>query len=198
MKALRNLMVPLIAFVLSAGLALNFVGCTNNSPITPEDKSELHFIPLGNGNPSLNKIVKVSAWVTKEDGGELVLEFKAHKKKGVQVTLVLEVPPESISEDAELTLSIDDELLIVDVDITFGPSGITFSKPALLSVDAKWLDFSEIESRKEIGFYYYNPDTGEWERIEVKNIQVNLNNGKIMVDDAKIPHFSRYAVAWSN
>ena len=37
MKALRNLMIPLIAFVLTTGLALNFSGCTLQSPMQPGD-----------------------------------------------------------------------------------------------------------------------------------------------------------------
>ena len=39
MKALRNLVVPLIAFVLTTGLALNFSGCTQQSPMQPGDNA---------------------------------------------------------------------------------------------------------------------------------------------------------------
>ena len=203
MKAQKNLIVSLIAMVLTVGLVLNFVGCMNTSPVVPEansfsSKSGPQFISLGKRNPSLNKIIKVSSLVTREDGGELVLEFKAHKKKGVQVKLVLEVPPESISEDAELTLSIDDEMLIANVDIQFGPHGITFSKPALLSVEAESLDLSGIDSDAEIGFYYFDPETCQWEEMEAEEIEVDLDEGEIEAEDCKVPHFSRYAVAWSN
>ena len=46
MKVLKNFIVPLIAAVLMAGLALNFWGCTNNSRLTPEVMRELHFMPF--------------------------------------------------------------------------------------------------------------------------------------------------------
>ena len=204
MKPLRKMIIPIIAMTLIAGLILNFGGCMNSSPVAPEansssSQSGLQFVSLGKGDLSLNKIIQVSALITVKDGGELILKFKPRKKKeSVEVKLVLKVFPESISEDTELTLSIDDSLLIANVDMTFGPHGITFSKAALLSIDANRLDLAEVESKKDINLYYYNPDTDQWELVTVKKIKVDLNDGKIKVKDAQIPHFSRYAVAWSN
>ncbi|MFQ5754363.1 MAG: hypothetical protein ACE5HI_20475 [bacterium] len=202
MKVLNIRWIALTALTFFAGLLLLLAGCMKHSPVAPDDTllshgNELHFIPIGKGNPALMKVIRVSQLVTREDGGKLVLKFKApDKKEPVEVKLVLKVLPESISEDTELSLSIDDEKLIANVDITFAPHGITFSKPALLSIDAKRLDLSNTDEG-HYDFYYYNPDTGLWERIETKKIKVNLNKGEIEVKDARIPHFSRYAVAWS-
>ena len=114
MKVQKNLIVSLIAVVLTVGLILNFGGCANESPLAAEDKglsnqSELNFIPREEeGSPSLNKIIQVSDWVTKEDGGILKLEYKLRGKRGwreklnrpIQVVVTLQVLPHSISEDA--------------------------------------------------------------------------------------------------
>jgi hypothetical protein len=147
---------------------------------------------------SLKKMVEVSQWVTREDGGELVLVYEGEDNNNgqVEVKLTLTVLPETISEDAELRLSVDDQELIANVDITFGPHGITFSKPALLFIEAKRLDLSNVDPDR-IDFYYYSPDTGQWEKMERGELEVKPSEGYIEVKDAEIPHFSRYAMAHS-
>lgn len=198
MKALRNLIIPLIAVVVTAGLVLNFSGCANNSPYAPEDQglsnqSELHLIPLQKEEPALHKNSskqnQVSEWVTWRHGGKLTLKRLA---KDMKVVVDLRVLPHTISQDAKLTLKLDYEKL----DMTFGPEGIIFlSKPALLNISAKGLDLSGGEPDK-IDIYYYNPDTNEWEKAARKAVIVKQKQGIIRIIDAEIPHFSRYAVGW--
>ncbi len=103
---------------------------------------------------------------------------------------------QTISQDAELVLSLDDQILLGNVDVTFTPHGITFSSPALLNIEASGLDLANIPSK--IGCYYDNPDTGQWEKMETGDVIIKQDEGYIKIIDAQIPHFSRYAVAWSN
>ncbi|MCH6566091.1 MAG: hypothetical protein IH811_09490, partial [Proteobacteria bacterium] len=94
-------------------------------------KRELNIVKFGNGTVSLKKVVSVSQWVTKQDGGKLSLEYE-----GVEAKITLKVFPGAISEDAELTLNLDDQYL----DVTFNPHGITFDPPALLNIEVANLD----------------------------------------------------------
>ena len=50
----------------------------------------------------------------------------------------------------------------------------------------------------KIGCYYDNPEVSEWETMRTYDVIVKEKEGYIKVLDAKIPHFSRYAVAWTN
>ena len=187
--------------LLAVATLLNMGGCLNNSPLAPEEESlssqgKLQFLKIGDGNPSLKKVIQVSQLITKENGGELILKHEINRgDESVEVELILKVLPRTVSGDTEFTLSLDDQYLITNVDFTFGPHGIIFSKPALLSVEAEGLDLSNIHSDK-IDLYYDNPDTGQWEKMKCKEIEVDLEDGEIEVEEGEIPHFSRYAIGW--
>ena len=121
---------------------LVFFGCEKHSPVSSiesESSPDLQFIPLGNGNGSFNKIISVSEWVTKKDGGELIIDYKGseHDNGDVEVKITFKVFSNTISEDAMVTLSLDDQYLMGNVDVDFAPNGITFSEPALLNIEAK-------------------------------------------------------------
>ena len=176
----------------------------NSSPVVPEansfsSQSGLQFVSLGKGNFSLNKIIEVSEWVTRKDGGELILEYKGeeHNNGDVYVKITLKVFPETVREDTKITLSLDDQVLLANVDIVFGPNGTTFNQPALLNIEAKGLDVSGFDPSK-IDLYYDIPDIDEWEKMETKEVIVKPEEGYVKTIDGKIHHFSRYAVAWSN
>lgn len=116
--------------------------------------------------------------------------------EGVNLKITLTVLPETISEDADLTLSVDDQQLVGNVDVVFTPHGITFSQPALLNIEARGLDLSGVDPSK-IDIYCDDTDAGVWEKMERNQVLVDPAAGHIQVIDARIPHFSRYALARS-
>ncbi len=116
--------------------------------------------------------------------------------KNVEAKLTLKMFSETIREDAELVMSLDDQILVANVDVTFSPDGITFSSPALLNIEAKNLDLSGIDA-DHINVYYDNPETGEWELMNSYDVIVKVDEGYVKIMDAELPHFSRYAFAWS-
>jgi len=194
MKNIKRIITSLTATAL-----LTFSGCVSDSPIVPvqerlSTESELNFISLGDQTARLHKVIQVSEWVTYKDGGELVLEYN---NGDVYCKITLKVFSETISQDAELILSLDDQTLVANVDVSFDPHGITFSRPALLNIETKGLDLSGVNIDK-IGCYYDNPEVSEWETMRTYDVIVKEKEGYIKVLDAKIPHFSRYAVAWTN
>ena len=109
----------------------------------------------------------------------------------------LEVIPGAVSEDAELSISLDDEELVGDVYLTFGPHGTIFDPPALLNIEASGLDLSAGDP-STIDIFYDNQNTGEWEPMPREALIVDQNEGYINVINAQLPHFSRYAVAFAN
>ena len=220
MKLIGKSMVLLLAVALMTGLVLNFNGCTTNSPMTPgaenlASRDGLNMVQIGSGSLSLNKgIITVSELITPEKGGELVLKLGAsdfdensggdsddgeddieivdHRKK-IGLTIKLKVKPGSVDIPTTIYLRLDPEYL----DMDFGPDGTVFNTPAKLSIDAKGLDFSNISS-EILNVYYNNPETGQWETVERESVVISKRSGDFKINNARIPHFSRYAVGWGD
>jgi len=200
MKNLKKIISTLTSAALLAGLAIHFNACTEKSPMSSQDNQAaetqgLKILKIGDGVTRLNKIVTASRYVTRKGGGELIIDYKGyeHNNGNVNVKITLKVFKGSISQDAELMMSLDDQELLGNVDVTFSPHGITFSRPARLDIEAKNLDLSGVNP-DDINIYYDNPETGQWEVMQSYAVIVNEANGYIKVIDAKLPHFSRYAM----
>ncbi len=202
MKKIIDFAVSLTTLILLIGLASGFSACTQQSPLAPakqssiEDKG-LKILSLGDGEEeiaSLSKRIVDYEWVTIRNGGELDVEHRGKRKgKKVQIHVNLKIEPHSISRDALLKLFVDTRRFMVDFDFKFKPHGIAFSSPAILNIEAKGLDLSGIDENK-LGLYYDNPETGEWEPMEVEKIIINKETGYIRVINGQLPHFSRYAI----
>ena len=205
--------------------SLNFNACTDQSPLSstgenPFAQDNVQLIDLGDAFASLSKgELKVSAVITPEDGGQLVLikgkafkdqekDFKESgefeivdddsldivgfgKKSGFIVTLT--VLPNSVKETTELSLIMDKK----SFDMGFGPAGTVFENPALLNIIGVNLNLKKV-NLETLGIYYDNPQTGQGQKIASENIVVDKEHGFLRIRDAQIPHFSRYACAWSN
>lgn len=145
-------------------------------------------------HPLLRKTVSSSAHISVRSGGRLSLKdkFSGGPYGKVSIEVKLKFEPRSLTDDADVSLSIDDQLLLTNVDLTFGPHGLTFLKPASLDVHVKGVDLSSLNG-KTPDFCYYNETTGTWEIIQSKKIKVNFKKGEIDCQDALIWHFSIYA-----
>ncbi len=137
----------------------------------------------------------VTKYVTYENGAELQIDYKGSKHGGgnEEVRTTFKVFSHSISEDAYLTLSMNKGLLNGTIDATFKPHGITFSKDAELSIEAKNIDLSGVDA-STVGLYYVSD--GQWVKMQADKIIVKIDEGYLKIDKTKIPHFSRYAVAF--
>ncbi len=225
MKAVKKIGRSLIIGIAMTGLALNFNACTEQSPLSstgesPFAQDNLQLIDLGDAFISLNKgKFKVSAVVTPEDGGQLVLikgkafkdqkkDFKEDgeieiidddsldivgfgKKSGFVVTLT--VLPHSVKDTTELSLIMDKKRF----DMKFGPAGTVFANPALLNIIGVNLKLKKV-NLETLGIYYHNPATGQWQKIDSGEVVVDKERGYLRIRNAQVPHFSRYAAAWSN
>ena len=77
--------------------------------------------------------------------------------------------------------------------MTFQPHGIIFSQPAILNLEALGVDFSGVNP-DDVDIFYDNPATGQWEPMQRDDIIVDVNLGRIQVINARLDHFSRYAI----
>ncbi len=226
MKAIKKLSKLAVAGVLMTAFALNFNACSKQSPQSSTDESpfaqdNVILVDLGDAFASLSKgELKVSVVVTPEDGGQLVLikgkAFKDQKKdfkKSGEIEIIddedlnvvsfgkksgfivsLTVLPHSVQDTTELSLIMDKK----SFNIEFGPDGTVFANPALLNIIAVNLNLKKV-NLETLAIYYDNPETGQWEKIDSEyDVIVDKEHGFLRIRNAQIPHFSRYAVAWSN
>ncbi|MCH8954836.1 hypothetical protein IIA28_05880 [candidate division KSB1 bacterium] len=225
MKAIKKLSKLAVAGVLMTAFALNFNACTDQSPLSSTDESpfardNVQLIDLGDAFASLSKgELKVSAVVTPEDGGQLVLikgkAFKEQQKdfkesgeieivdedsldivgfgKKAGFIISLTVLPHSVKDTTELSLRMDKK----SFDMEFGPPGTVFANPALLNIIAVNLKLKKV-NLETLGIYYDNPETGQWQKIASENVVVDKEHGFLRIRNTQITHFSRYACAWSN
>jgi hypothetical protein len=117
----------------------------------------------------------------------------SYNNAGGGVKINLKILPYSINRDAYISIATDDEFLLGDVYLTFGPNGIFFNPPAIMNFEISGLNLSGIDPDL-IDIYYINPDTHLWELMPRKSVIVNAETGYIHVIDAEFSHFSRYAI----
>lgn len=169
------------------------------TPKEVETIPALSILDFGKTNLSLKKIVKKSKWFTKKEGGTLKLEHEYDLEEGgeVEVKISLRVLPGALSEDKELQLEIDDEQFLGNFDVVFSQHGTVFSRPAILNIEIEIEDIDPSSLNLDnLDIYYDNPATGQWELMprDAINIDIDDDEIKIEVVNARIPHFSRYAI----
>jgi len=183
-------------------LAIRFVGCEKSQPLGAmtefaqngeysSTQPTFQILSLGDVNNSFEKISSKSKWITVRRGGHIRLLHRG--EENLRILTTLSVFPNSISEDAEATLTIDDQDFMGCVDVNFEPEGITFNEPAFLNILASGVDLSCVDPNS-LGIYYLNDNTSEWEQMESDGFYVFPNLGKILVINARMYHFSRYAI----
>ena len=206
MKKFKKSIASLTTAVLLTGLTLNFNACTEQSPMSAETKSVtteqgLKILAFGNA-PSLKKTYTKTKWISREHGGKIELEVEFEDGEyEVEVEIELEFLPYALSESAEISLTVDDYQFLGNLDVEFNPHGITFNKPAILNFEIEIQDYYPESSTLDFGdldIYYDNQETGQWELMPRKSISIEYDEKdhelEIEVEDAKLPHFSRYAI----
>ena len=214
MKTIKKLFKVAATSALLTVFAVNFNACTEQSPMQhSETGQKLNFVSL-EGLSSLDKQSRshspegrtVSTTVTRKDGGRLRMAFqnKAELAEFENTTAVvtLDVLPYSVDRPTEISLTARMMKAIVygDIDMEYSPHGLIFNKPALLNIRGENLDLSELDPATIdlFGLYYINQETGQWEAMETDEIYIDIASGIVRVVNARLPHFSRYALAWSN
>jgi hypothetical protein len=195
--------VTAVAIILA--IAFSGVGCEKEGVLEPASSTSIAPATVARGAKgdatfsatTESNIISVTKRVTKKDGGVLKLTYDGgtHNDK-VKLTIQFKVAPKSISRDCDITMSLDADKLLTEiniVDLSFEPSGISFTKPASLSVEGKGLNLAGLPKNAKPKFYYWDEDANTWVVITFKKSQVNIDLGMINLDDGEVSHFSRYA-----
>ena len=106
----------------------------------------------------------------------------------------LEVLPNSIDVTKEIEITLETTELSGGVAVTFQPHGTIFAPDAILNIEAHGVDLSGVDPN-EVDIYYDNQETGNWELMQCDDIIVDAASGTVRVVNARLPHFSRYAIA---
>lgn len=196
-------------FLLFSFIIFISLGCQENISVNPEDNSNLQHntaswkadaqdqnidlikLPINTSN-SLQKVVTQMVYAGQTNIINYDFEYVAVTGQRVKVDAKLRIPPEALSEDIEIILSVDEEYLVTEISFTFGPAGQTFLKPLLLDIKANGLELSDLDQNDKLKFVYYNETTGTWDEMVVKFIKVDTEDGELFCLQGNIPHFSRY------
>jgi len=198
----KKLLVTVIVLCFSV-LAIGLVGCSKDSPMAPDNSldnpaevnKQIKLIPWNTSSASFNKIRSVSEWITKADGGALniqisdSLSISNNLSSSVRGNAGLTIDPGSIDADKNVTMTMDD----VNLDFYFGPSGTQFAPEARFTFWMSGLDFTNIDPAT-INLFYFSPINGNWEVVPSDGVYVNYRYGYIKIKNARLPHFSRYAI----
>ena len=122
-------------------------------------------------------------------GDKLYEGYSWRDENGKKVTMAatLEIPKGAYEGELTFDLIFDLENLAVELY----PSPFTFDIPVILDLKFSGVDLSDI-NEDELTFNYLD---GEEEDLEIKKIKINKKKGSLVIQGAKIPHFSRYG--WS-
>jgi hypothetical protein len=173
---------------LAASIGILGLGCEKAGPVETADAlaegPQLIKLPPSN---ALRKVVSVTERITVRDGGQLAINTFG---QWPFVVASLTFPKRAVSQDVDITMTLDDQTLAFDFD----PDGISFSKPAMLDVYARGLDLSGVPPWKKVKLFYC--DGGQWVEMKTGRVSANAWTGELSCDNGEIPHFSRYAFGY--
>ncbi len=213
MKTIKSLYKLAATAALLTGFAINFNACTEQSPLQHSETGkklnflsldDLPFLDKGDGRSPEGRTV--STTVTRRAGGRLRMAFQKRAElvefENTTAVVTLDILPHSVNNRTEISLTARMMKAIVfgNIDMEYAPHGLVFNRPAILNIRGENLDLSELDPAiiDRFGLYYIDQETGQWEEMETDEIYINIATGVIRIVKARLPHFSRYALAWSN
>ena len=136
---------------------------------------------------SIESDFSVTKQIDGNKGGrlEINVQYLGGPHGEVRLKAILELPANCFSGSKNITMVLED----VNGTITYSPS-MNFNVPAILDLEYRGIDLTGINP-DSIDFVYHNPN-GNFDSAEYDEIRVNVEDGRLELKDAKIPHFSRY------
>jgi len=136
-------------------------------------------------------VITVAKPVVAKDGGTVRLNGSFINSVGETVTYDLSVTfaPGALPSNQTITISIDKTTFADNADVTFGPAGLVFAKPAKLYLWGANVDVAKKST--SVILQYWNGT--RWEPYPNSWGFYNSNFSGIVFASGDIPHFSRYA-----
>lgn len=199
--------------LLLASVLFSFTACSDESILSPEVENGANTLSkkivktrsadLGDGGglldsnlnfdfdlSSKSKAVYSNTYTVDGSVGDILYEgYSWIDENGNKITMaaVLEIPQGAY--DGELTFDLIFDLENLAVELY--PSPFTFDIPVILDLRFSGVDLSDL-GNDELIFDYLD---GEKENLEIDRINIDQTRGLLVIQGAKIPHFSRYG--WS-
>ncbi|MGE5795209.1 MAG: hypothetical protein ACM34N_00415 [Ignavibacteria bacterium] len=176
-------------YIYSLALLLIFVlGCSEHSSIVAPSQTtdnEPNWI-VSSSNNSLEKDASVSKLIYGDQ--ESLLEINTNYAGGIgwiSITANARFQRYSFVGSKYVTMTVNDAFGTT----TFSPSG-AFSKPVIYNLTIVGLDLSGINPAN-VKFVYMAPD-GNYYVPQYDRLYVEIQSGKLQIENARLPHFSRY------
>lgn len=187
-----------IKTVAAAILILGVVGCGDvvdySNPVTNTKidgmnwlSLPLHEIQTPDGIYFEKVFFTVTKAINGKIGGELILlsEYRGGPLRKVKFNSRLTFEENSFEGVRQISMSVQSEF----GSVVFEPHG-TFLKPAIYNAKFEGLNLKGIDP-KTVKFVYMVED-GTYEYIPNDRITVDINKGILQVENALLPHFSRF------
>ena len=145
-------------------------------------------IPLPPKSPLWrDSILTVSQVINGDVGGRIIMEKYYIAESGDSVTIFadLRIPAGSFSDKETISMTVDSKYSVIH----FLPS-MVFADTLKLFQSFKGLDLSNY-TNETLDFVFINKE-GNIELIKKNGVQVNILQGFVRVQNAKLLHFSRY------
>jgi hypothetical protein len=173
-------------------LSLFVIGCSEqisiNSPVNDLNINEPNWIALPQAEGlSVNKEFSTSKWINSYYGGTLSEYESYYGGPFGRVTIDVDAyfPSYSFYGSKYITMIVDDQTCTA----TFSPH-MVFNRSVVYNATFTGVDLTGIDPSK-VKFAYLAED-GSLEFAANEGITVDKSRGKLVVKNAKIPHFSRY------
>jgi hypothetical protein len=177
---------------LFAMLTLFVIGCSEQSnmltPVNNVNTTEPNWIALPQAEGlSVNKEFSTSKWINSYYGGTLSEYESYYGGPFGRVTIDVDAyfPSYSFYGSKNITMIVDDQTCTA----TFSPH-MVFNRSVVYNAVFTGVDLTGIDPSK-VKFAYLAED-GSLEYAANEGITVDKSRGKLVVKNAKIPHFSRY------
>jgi len=173
-------------------LSLFVIGCSEqssiNAPVNNLNTNEPNWIALPQAEGlSVNKDFSSSKYISGRNGGIISLNESYYSRQLGRVTIEVETefPRYSFWGDKYITMVVDDATCTA----TFSPH-MVFRKDVIFNATFTGVNLDKV-SPSNVKFAYLAED-GSVEYAENDGITVDKSRGKLVIKNAKIPHFSRY------
>lgn len=179
-------------------MMIGAVGCSDvseySNPVTSNKIDGINWMSLPlheHQTPDGISFQKVYFTIAKnidgKNGGKLELknEYPGGPFGKVKVDLELKFEDKSFDGERLISMTVQPEF----GSAVFQPHG-TFLRPAKYNAKFEGLDLSGVDP-SNVRFVYLAED-GTYEFIPFEKIKVDIGKGKIQVEDALLPHFSRF------
>ena len=181
-------------FILSILLSaiLLFFGCseTPNSPVESDSHSYKSIKLPARGGLSMESSFSVTKEIKGAQGGTIVISESYISTDGRIVNIFgqLRIPQHAFRGKQDITFTIDDQIAAAK----FTPH-MVFDIPVELMLSFEGININELENFGKKYDFLYIDDKGYTEEVNHSKIIVVNWAGNIMVEQALLNHFSRYA-----